>query len=150
MHLCLSQVKLLGKIANGQGIAPDPEMLKDMENFPIPRNSKLSFLGLCGVFMNFIPDYMRLAEPLYKITRKDSIWKWELEEQNAFENLKKAMLSPSILHHPDFSKDFHIFSDASLIGGGAVLMQEHNGTLFPVSYASWTLSVTTPLQKEKC
>jgi hypothetical protein len=139
MHFCLSQLKVLGKIVNGQGIAPDPEMLRDMENFPTPRNGKqvLSFLGLCGVFMNFIPDYMRIAEPLYKITHKTSIWKWEAEQQQAFENMKAAMLGPTILHHPDFSKDFYIFSDASLIGAGAVLMQKHGETLFPVSYASW-------------
>ena len=92
--------------------------------------------------MNFIPDYMRVAEPLYRITRKDSVWKWGGEEQKAFEDLKTAMLSPSVLHLPDFSKDFHVFSDASLIGAGAVLMQKHGETLFPVSYASWIFSST--------
>ena len=144
MHFCLSQLKLLGKIVNGNGIAPDPDMLKDMENFPQPKNGKqvLSFLGLCGVFMNFIPEYMRIAEPLYKLTRKNSIWKWDIPEQLAFRNLKDAMLSPSILHHPDFSKDFYIFSDASLIGAGAVLMQKHEENFFPISYASWIFNPT--------
>ena len=69
-------------------------------------------------------------------------WETNVEEQNAFFNLKAAMLSPAILHHPDFSKDFHIFSDASLIGAGAVLMQEHEGPFFPISYASWIFSST--------
>ena len=50
-HFCLSQVKLLGKIVTGAGVVPDPDMIKDMQNFPVPRNGKqvLSFLGLCGV-----------------------------------------------------------------------------------------------------
>jgi hypothetical protein len=131
MHMCLSQIKLLGKIVNGHRVAPDPEITKDMINFPAPMNAKhvMSFLGLCGVFMNFVPDYMKIAQPLYKLTRKDAVWHWGEEEQQAFLNLKDAMLSPAILHHPDFTKDFHVFSDASAIGTGAVLMQKHDSSL---------------------
>ena len=92
--------------------------------------------------MNFIPNYMKIAEPLYRLMHKTAHWAWGEEEQNAFLNLKAAMLSPAILHHPDFSKDFYIFSDASLIGAGAVLMQEHDGNYFPISYASWIFSST--------
>src|SRR5271157_1300267 len=60
------------------------------------------------------------------------------EEQTAFQNLKDAMLSPTILHHPNFDEDFYIFSDAS----AAVLMQKHENNFFPVSYASWIFSPT--------
>src|SRR3954452_8834589 len=77
-HFCLSQVKLLGKIVTSSGVVPDPDMIKDMQNFPPPKNGKqvLSFLGLCGVYMNHIPDYMKLAEPLYKLAHKDAAWVW--------------------------------------------------------------------------
>ena len=138
-HFCLSQVKLLGKIVNGFGITPDPEVLNDMKNFPIPRNGKhvLQFLGLCGVYRDFIQDWSKLSKDLYKLTHKNSQWNWGEIENTAFQNLKAAMLKPSILKHPDFTKDFYIFSDASAIGGGAVLCQQHNDTFFPVSYTSW-------------
>ena len=67
---CLSQVKLLGKVVNGQGIYPDPAILADMEAFPVPRNPKhvMQFLGLCGVYQNFVPNYQTLTAPLSKLT----------------------------------------------------------------------------------
>ena len=47
-HFCLKQVKILGKIVTGEGIATDPTLIKDMLDFPELQNQKqtLSFLGL--------------------------------------------------------------------------------------------------------
>src|SRR3954454_2733379 len=41
----INKVKLLGKIVTGSGVVPDPDMIKDMQNFPPPKNGKqvLSF-----------------------------------------------------------------------------------------------------------
>jgi transposase InsO family protein len=134
----------LGKIVTGDGIAPDPAIIDDLRNFAIPKNSKQveRFLGLCGVYQNFIKDYQLISEPLRKLTHKDTVWKWETLEQKTFQLLIDHLCSDNILRQPDFSKDFLILSDASAIGAGAVLCQEHNGILFPVSFASWLFSPT--------
>ena len=136
-HFCLKQVKLLGRIVNSEGIATDPTLIQDTLEFPEPRNPKqaLSFLGLCGVFQNYIKDYMHIAGPLYKFSTGKEIW--GEAQRTSFQKLKEAMVSAPVLKHADFSKDFVIFSDASDLAGGAVLAQEHNGVYFPVSYASW-------------
>ena len=143
-HFCLSQIKLLGKIVNKLGVLPDPDMISDMKNFPEPRSVKhvMSFLGLCGVYRDFIPDWSAITDPLYKFTHKNNSIPWGDVHMASFLKLKEAMLSATILRHPDFSKDFHIFSDASSIGGGAVLVQQTGDTYFPVSYASWIFDST--------
>ena len=35
-HFCLKQVKILGKIVTGEGIATNPTLIKDMLDFPKP------------------------------------------------------------------------------------------------------------------
>ena len=125
---CLKQVKLLGKIVNGEGVTTDPTLTIDMLNFPEPRNPKqaLSFLGLCGVYQNFIADYMQIDDPLFKYASGKAP-KWTDEHKNAFKSLKKAMSSSPVLRHPDFKKDFVIFSDASQIGGEQCLHKRISG-----------------------
>ena len=51
-------------------------------------------------------------------------------------HLRNALIKPSILQYPDFNKQFFLVTDASLVGTGAVLSQEHKGELHPVVYAS--------------
>ena len=50
--------------------------------------------------------------------------------------LKRLLCKEPILQLPDFQKQFVLRTDASQEGIGAVLMQESNGQLFPVSYYS--------------
>ncbi|XP_075733426.1 uncharacterized protein LOC142775667 [Rhipicephalus microplus] len=58
------------------------------------------------------------------------------EEETAFETLKQALASGPILKAPDLKRGFVLRSDASDSCIGAVLMQEHDGVLYPVKYAS--------------
>ena len=60
-----------------------------------------------------------------------------------FDDIKSVILSPNvILYHPDWSKPFQVEKDASHFGIGAVLAQEHNGSICPVRFASRALHNT--------
>ena len=50
------------------------------------------------------------------------------------------MLKKPILKLPDHTKDFILRTDASNVGLGAALMQECNGKLHPVAFASKKLT----------
>ena len=60
-------------------------------------------------------------------------------EEEAFQTLKKALMSAPVLALPDFSKVFELETDASDKGIGAVLMQ--NG--HPLAYVSKALGPKT-------
>ena len=55
--------------------------------------------------------------------------------------MKSSITKCPILHLPDFSKVFHLRTDASNHFISAILMQETNNELFPVSFASKKLSI---------
>ena len=62
--------------------------------------------------------------------------KWGESQEKAFQELKKSLEEEPILHLPDFNKTFILKADASDTGLGAALMQEFDGKLFPIAYAS--------------
>ncbi|KAL7077691.1 hypothetical protein ACQ4LE_003040 [Meloidogyne hapla] len=87
-----------------------------------------------------------IAEPLTRLTRKENNFKWEEEQQKAFDKIKDILTSEPVLTFPDYSKPFHVFTDASLVGQGGALMQKNENNLFQaIAYCSRTL--TTPERK---
>jgi hypothetical protein len=61
-------------------------------------------------------------------------------QELAYVSSKTAVTNRPILHLPDLTKLFVVRADASSIGVGAVVLQNHNGQLFPVAFGSKKLS----------
>ena len=116
--------------------------VKAVEDFPRPQNLKQtrSFLGLASYYLRFIPSFSKIATPLFALTKKDAPFEWTTSCEDAFERLKLLLTTAPVLAFPDFSCDFHLETDASGLGLGAVLSQEQaDGTIRPIAYASRTL-----------
>ena len=84
------------------GISTDPEKTKVIYDWPTPNNiSDLrSFLGCVGYYRQFIRDFARIAEPLYKLERKGTAFRWSKESDDAFQTLKRILISAPILAYP--------------------------------------------------
>ena len=65
-----------------------------------------------------------IAKPLYILTENLSKFEWTVQCQEAFEILKKALVSSSILSFAKGKGKFILDTDASNIGIGAILSQE--------------------------
>ena len=82
-----------------------------------------SFLGLANYFRKFVQGYSSLAAPLTALTQASVAWKWGPEHQAAFDGIKDMLCQAPVLAPPDTSAPFELVSDASLLGTGAVLLQ---------------------------
>ena len=83
----------------------------------------------------FIPKYATIAAPLHFLTRQDTHWKWEQEEQKAVEELE-ALVGDEVMSYFNPQKQTEIIVDASPVGLGGLLVQEGN----VLGYASPALS----------
>ena len=84
-----------------------------------------------------------MSKPLSDLTKKDCIWNWYIEQQNAFEALKKAFTMAPVLRIPNDKDPFKLSTDASDFATGVVLSQKDMQTNLwhPVAFFSKSLDV---------
>ena len=70
------------------------------------------------------------------MTRKGRSFNWQQEQQLAFEEIKKRLQKPPILHLPDNKGRFHLYSNTSKYATGSALYQIQNGKPKLIAYAS--------------
>ena len=135
------RVEYLGHVISKHGIEVDPIKVAAMKDFPQPTNLKSlkSLLGLASYCRQFIPNSSSVAGPLHLLTHKDIPFVWSSSWQEAFELLKHLLTIAPVLGYPDFEHSFMLKTDSSHAGLGAVLAQNINGIVHPVSFASLTL-----------
>ena len=109
---------------------------------PTTKKQIRSFMGLAGYYRDFIPNFAALAAPLSDLTCKGQPNKveWGEAQEKAYQSIKALLTKEPILRLPDPGETNFLRTDASDSGIGAVLMQEHDGKLFPVCYGSKKLS----------
>ena len=83
-------IDYLGVILDGGVTRMDPIKIKGIRDWPTPTSVKdiRSFLGFCNFYCPFIKGFSALAPPLNELTCKDTLWRWENPQQQAFDNLK--------------------------------------------------------------
>ena len=112
-------VAYLGHTLTSRGIQPgfDKTQALTATEFPHTLRQMRSFLGLANYFRAYIPNYSRLAAPLYKTTRSDFNWKSDNipeEAYQAFAHIKALLTERPLMAYPTQQGRFHIYVDASL------------------------------------
>ena len=140
----MTEIKYLGHVVNGDEVKIDPDRTKAIRDLPPPTSQKQvrSFLGCCQFVRAFVHDFARIAKPLTILLKQNEQFRWGSEQEEAFQRLKSKISDTASLSHFDPDLPTQIRCDASKAGIGAVLVQDHGGTLRPVAYLSRTFSDT--------
>ena len=122
----LNEISFLGHIVSAKGIRVDPVKIEAMVNWKPPRSvtEVRSFLGLVGYYRRFVKGFSVIASLLTKLLRKGVMFEWSNKCQNSFEQLKEMLVEAPVLTQPTSGKEYTLYSDASGIGLGCVLMQK--------------------------
>ena len=141
-NLCQNQVKFLGHVVSGNGVAADPSKVESIKTWPTPSQCKevQQFLGLCNYYRRFIRNFATIAKPLHRLTEKAHNFEWTRECEEAFGELKSALTTAPILSFPVVDAPFILDTDASNVGIGAVLAQEVDGVERVIAYGSRLLT----------
>ncbi|KAK9160947.1 hypothetical protein Syun_007288 [Stephania yunnanensis] len=130
----LSAIRFLGHVISDQGISVDSEKIRAIIDWRTPESAFdiRSFLGLAGYYRGFVQGFSSIAAPMTRLTKKDVKFDWSEECEQALWELKRRLTSAPVLTLPEPGKSLSVYTDASGIGLGCVLMQEGR----PVAYLS--------------
>eukprot|EP00253_Pinus_taeda_P016981 PITA_16981 len=120
------EVQYLGHVITKEGIVVDPEKIKAIMDWPVPKDvaDVRSFMGLAGYYRRFVEGFSRVAFPITSLQKKRKTFHWTPNCQKSFEQLKHLLTTAPILRIADPDKDYVVCTDASKEGVGGVLMQE--------------------------
>ena len=150
-----TQISYLGHVLTGHTIAPDPDKISTVADWPRPTSISevRQFLGFSNYFRRFIASYSNISRPLEEISGKHSKFLWSTEREAAFRRLKSCLLNAPVLHIADCTKPLRVSTDASDFALGGVLEQETvPGSWHPIAFTSRRLTAAeknyTALERE--
>jgi hypothetical protein len=142
---CQASTVIVGYLCGTDGRRPEEaKVLKIKEWGPCSSVSEVrGFLGTSGYYRQWILHYAVVAKPLTDLLRKGAVFSWGGLEQEAMDRLKTALTTAPILVTLDTGPNagaIILVTDASILGWGAILMQEVDGGRKPIRFESglWT------------
>src|SRR3954471_11513246 len=139
-HFMVNEGIVLGHKISERGIEVDKAKIEAIERMPYPRDIKgiRSFLGHAGFYRRFIKEFSKISRPLTNLLQKVP-FVFDDDCVEAFEILKKALISAPIVQPPYWNLPFEIMCEASDYVVGAILGQRVDKKLNVIHYASKTL-----------
>jgi len=134
----VQETRFLGFIISPNGVAMDPDRIKTIVDWPVPKSQHdlQVFLGFANFYRRFVEGYSRVILPLTNLLRKTKKFLWTTLTQEAFDNLKTLFTTAPILKHFDPDLPTHLHADSSGAAISGIISQPHNGVLHPVAFWS--------------
>ena len=107
---------------------------------PTRRKEVQAFLGFANYYRRFVQNDAKIAKPLTELTKLNVPFSWAQQQQEAFNDLKKAFQEAPILAQFDYSLPKIFETDASNQAISGVLTQKHGEVWKLVDCHAKTLS----------
>ncbi|KAE8214870.1 hypothetical protein CF327_g1785 [Tilletia walkeri] len=139
---------LLGRKVSGAGVAVWQGRAQAVQELKRPSTLRDVYhvMGLFGYYREFVDHFAELAEPLTRLTKgwkfesdgnrsrlvrkdgapssaSDETVLWGDEQERSFTTLQRLIASPPVLAHPDPTRPYILYVDASKLAFAAVLHQ---------------------------
>ena len=98
----------------------------------------------------FCPELQKSLKPIYDLTRKGRLFIWGKEQQDSFEEITCTLINPPVLHMPNTTGRFHLYSDTSKFATGSALYQIQNGKPKPSKRLPETMRNYSITELELC
>ena len=131
--LRVPEVSFVGHLFSAEGLKPDPETIRAINEMPPPVDKEgiLRIPGTVNYLIDtFIEHKARIQEPILQLTQKDAAFVWEKPQQEAFNHLKSVITNAPALAYFDNTKETVLSVKASIKGLGAVIMQDAKPVAF--------------------
>lgn len=125
-----SEMKILGRIVDDQGIRMDPHKVDSVSNWKVPTSKELlrGFLGSVGYLADDIATVRIPMGILTALTSGDVSFKWEFTHQRAFDEIKHLVQQHRDHHrvplnYSENAEPIWLVTDGSVGGIAGVVMQ---------------------------
>lgn len=139
------EVRYVDRLVSAEGVSVDPSDMEAIKTLTNKRPQTIGevrkLIGFMGYYRSYIQDFSRIARPSYKLLQSKpgkprtttqgqkakrpqlsspEPVNWDVEHQDAIEQLVTLLTNPPVLAYPDFNLPFTLHTDASDQGLGAV------------------------------
>lgn len=137
-------IEYLGNIVSDGQVRPSPRKIDALVKAPVPKTPRQvrQFCGLAGYFRKFVPDFSRIMVPLYELTKPGAKWQWNERHETAREKIIQCLTSTPVLTLFQEEAPIQLYTDASSLGFGAVLVQVIAGRQHAVAFMSMRTTET--------
>lgn len=134
------EVTYLGYKINQNMIQLDPQRIEIIKEYVRPKNLKTlrGFLGMLNYYKRLIPDLSNKEVPLIELLKKNVKWEWNVQREEAFQDIKAQFLKNLKIYHPNYDIPFVLRTDASIHRLAGVLVQNQEIGEVPISFVSRT------------
>ena len=124
-HFGYQSLMLLGQKVSRLGLSTHKEKVDAIVQLDNPRNvhDLQIFLGMMVYFSSYIPFYAWIVHPLFQLLKRGNKWRWEKEEQNAYDLCKQVLTQAPVRAHAMPGLPYRIYSDACDFALAAILQQ---------------------------
>ena len=135
MEHSVEKVIFMGHVITKDGLKIDQQKIEAIKNYETPKYVKAvrRLLGMCNYLSRFIPNYSNLTTSISQLLKKDVLYTWSGEQEEAMKKIKESLMKAPTLRFYNPNNELTLENDASEYGLGSILNQVgyHSRTLNP-------------------